>query len=306
VTINGDGEPEADELFTVSLSGAANASLGDGVGAGTIVNDDAGPARAFVSVVGLDTNDCSNIATPCRTLNAAIVQVAADGEVIVTKTGSYAGATVTKGVKLSAAPGIVAFSGQPVTVNAPGATVVIRGLTIKALTPGTGQGVLVQSAGAVFVESSVIDGWDVGIRLQGGAELFVKDTTIRNGNTGVYATTGKTSLDSARLLSNGTGIRAEGAELSVRGSTVAGNTTAGISASAGASVTVEKCQIANNGKGITLPAASGATVRLSRSVVSGNTLGLENLGGTLEVSGNNAVRGNTTNTSGTIVPATLQ
>jgi hypothetical protein len=306
VTINGDVEPEPDETFQVGLSGVAYASILDGTGAGTILNDDVGAARTFVSVLGADTNDCSNIATPCRTLNAAIAQVAVDGEVIVTKTGSYAGATIGKGVKLTAAPGIVAFSGQPVVVNAPGATVVIRGLTIKAVTPGTGNGVLAQSAGAVFVESSVIDGWDVGIRQQGAAEVFVKDTTLRNANTGVFATAGKTAIENARLLSNGIGLRAQGGDVSVRGSTFSGNATAGISAETGASVTVEKCQLANNGTGVTLPAASGATVRLSRSVVSGNTLGLENVGGTLEVSGNNAVRGNATNSSGTLTPAGLQ
>jgi hypothetical protein len=49
------------------------------------------------------------------------------------------------------------------------------------------------------------------------------------------------------------------------------------------------------------------TVRLSRSVVTGNGLGLENLGaGALLVYGNNVVRGNTTDTSGTITTTGVQ
>ena len=157
------------------------------------------------------------------------------------------------------------------------------------------------------MENSVIDGWAVGISQEGGAatELFVKDSTLRNNSNGLYAATGATSADNVRFLNNNLGFAAE-ATVSVRGSTLSGNTTAGIIAGAGSSVTVEKCQVTGNGTGITLPAASGSTVRLSRSVVSGNTLGLENVGGTLEVSGNNVVRGNATDASGTISPVGLQ
>jgi uncharacterized repeat protein (TIGR01451 family) len=265
----------------------------------------AGPSRVFVSVLGLDTNDCSNVATPCRTLDAAIGQVAVEGQVIVIGTGSYAGATITKSVKIDVAPGAVAYSGQPFTVNAgPASTVVIRGLTLKALTPGTGTGLLIQSAGAVLVERSVIDGWGTGILTQSVAEVFVNDSTIRNNVTGVGATTGDVSLDNVRLTNNGTAIDAQTA-LSLRGATASGNAT-GISAGTGSSVTVEKTQIANNGTGVSVPAGSGATARLSRCVVSGNVLGLENVGGTIEVSGNNVVRGNTTNTSGAITTTGLQ
>ena len=89
-----------------------NATISDNQGLGTISNDDVAPARVFVSVTGVDTNDCSNIATPCRTLNAAIAQAATDGEVIVIRSGSYAGATITKGIKLDAAAGVVASIGK--------------------------------------------------------------------------------------------------------------------------------------------------------------------------------------------------
>jgi uncharacterized repeat protein (TIGR01451 family) len=255
------------------------------------------PARVFVSVLGTDTNDCSNIATPCRTLNAAIGQVATDGEVIVTRTGSYAGAAITKGVKIDAASGVVAFSGQPVTINAPGATVVIRGLTLKAVTPGTGTGLSISSAAAVFVENSVIDGWNFGIQ-QGTAELFVTDSALRNNGTGLL-TSGTVAIDASRLMNNNTAILTDIAKVSVRGSTLSGNTI-GVNAGDTSVVMVDKCEVANNGTGINVPMSSGSTVRVSRSVVSGNTLGLQNVGGTLEVDGTSVVRGNTTDTTGTI------
>jgi hypothetical protein len=69
-------------------------------------------------------------------------------------------------------------------------------------------------------------------------------------------------------------------------------------------VGVEKCQLANNGSGIM--ALSSSSVRLSRSVVGGNGVGLDNAGGMLVVYGNNVVRGNSLDTSGTITPAGLQ
>ena len=42
--VNGDTIFEADEAFTVHLSGASNATISDANGTGTIVNDDAQPS----------------------------------------------------------------------------------------------------------------------------------------------------------------------------------------------------------------------------------------------------------------------
>ena len=49
VTIAGDTTNESNETFTVNLSGAANAAIGDGSGTGTITNDD-GPAGPSITV----------------------------------------------------------------------------------------------------------------------------------------------------------------------------------------------------------------------------------------------------------------
>src|SRR5437773_8943662 len=99
-------------------------------------------SRVFVSVAGDDTNTCSNVFTPCRTLAGGISQVDPDGEVIVIESGSYAGGTITKSVKINVASGVVAFSGLPIVVNpGSGNRVVLRGLTIKAVTVGSGTGI---------------------------------------------------------------------------------------------------------------------------------------------------------------------
>ncbi|MCI0682547.1 MAG: Ig-like domain-containing protein [Gemmataceae bacterium] len=52
VTVNGDTTVESDETFTVSLSNPTNATIAQGVGTGTITNDDAPPATGLVVALG--------------------------------------------------------------------------------------------------------------------------------------------------------------------------------------------------------------------------------------------------------------
>src|SRR5207247_2223131 len=106
---------------------------------GGAANTQAAASRVFVSVNGTDVGDCTNVNSPCRTLNFAIAAVDAGGEVIVVTTGSYGGATITKSVKIDVPNGVVAFSASPITINA-GASdvVVVRGITLKSLLGGNG------------------------------------------------------------------------------------------------------------------------------------------------------------------------
>jgi hypothetical protein len=264
------------------------------------------PGRVFVSVLGLDTNDCSSITTPCRTLGAAIAQVATDGEVIVIKSGSYAGATITKGVKIDVASGVVAFSGQPIVVNpGAGARVVIRAMTVKAVTPGTGTGIEHQS-GDLFLEGTVVDGWQVGLLSSPGGKLLMADSTIRNNvEAGVAVESGEASFESSRFLGNGSGLALQSSKATVSGSVLSGNAI-GLLAVGTSEVSVEKAQLGLNGSGVLVPETSSSTVRLNRCVVTGNDVGLQNDGGTIAVTGTNAIRGNTIETAGTITTVGLQ
>ncbi len=155
VTILGDVSPEASEAFTVVLSGATNANIADATAVG-IIQDDDGPARTFVSATGSDANVCSAQTTPCRNIAAALLQTAVDGEIIILTPGEYETAplTITQGVKLTSPSGTVAFVRQPITVNAPGARVVLRGLTVKGT--GSGTGVTLTAASQVSIEDSTI------------------------------------------------------------------------------------------------------------------------------------------------------
>jgi hypothetical protein len=303
----GDARREPSESFHVNLSNASGAFVGDGTATVTITDDDVAPSRVFVSVLGLDSNDCSDVHTPCRTLNAALSQVAEEGEVVVTRSGSYAGATVTKGVKIDVAAGVVAFSGQPIVVNpGPSAGVVIRGMTLKAAMAGMGTGIVHQS-GVLFLERAVVDGWQRGLSSTSAGKLFVTDSTLRNNvEAGVSLTWGEASIEGSRLVGNGSGLELGSGKATVNGSMFSGNAV-GLSADGVSDVSLDKTQLGSNATaGILLPVSSSATVRLNRCVVSGNGVGLQNENGTIVVTGTNVVKGNGTDTQGTITGGGLQ
>jgi hypothetical protein len=272
-------------------------------------------ARVFVSVSGVDTGDCSNVAAPCRTLNFATVAVDAGGEVIVLTSGSYAGATLTKSVKINAPAGVVAFSASPIVVDATDTDdVVIRGLTIKALTPGTGNGIDLQNARSLHIENCVVDGWDKGGIVSdstGDPEVYISDSIFRNSATrgfdvlGAASTSTKASVFRTQFVNNGTGcgffnqvgnaeIRQSVASgngngfcsegfLAVHNSTASHNTNAGYT---------------NIGNG---------TIAVSASVAFDNDSGFRQLStGSFFSLGNSLVRGNTTNLDGTITVVTGQ
>jgi len=56
VTVNGDVATEPDEIFLVNLSNPVNATIADGQGRGTIVNDDALPALSIAGVTAIEGN----------------------------------------------------------------------------------------------------------------------------------------------------------------------------------------------------------------------------------------------------------
>src|SRR6185295_18180626 len=56
VVVNGDNKFEANETFDVNLSGAVNATIADGLGVGTISNDDAQPTISISDVTVTEGN----------------------------------------------------------------------------------------------------------------------------------------------------------------------------------------------------------------------------------------------------------
>ena len=278
---------------------------------GALVPDaEAQVARVFVSVDGNDGNVCSNVATPCRTLAGGITQVDTDGEVIVIASGSYAGGTITKAVKVNVASGVVAFSGLPIVVNpGMGNRVVLRGLTVKAVTPGSGIGIQHQS-GILYLENSVVDGWFTGLDSEGGAErAYVTGSVFRNmAGIGMYVGAGATAaIDQSIFAGNSTtGVYFHnGGTGQVSNSVIAGNGYGGYVELMGSQATFQRCEVTGNSIN-GLYASTGGILRVAGSTVTRNAVGLNNFSATLSSFGNNAVSDNTTNISGMIGTLMLQ
>ena len=93
-----------------------------------------GAPRTFVSAAGSDSNNCTNVATPCRHLAAAYAATAADGEIYVLDPANYGSLTITGPVSIeghgwaSIAPVI---DNPAITINAnPGDAINIIGVVL--------------------------------------------------------------------------------------------------------------------------------------------------------------------------------
>ena len=273
----------------------------------------AGANRVFLGLNGSNANDCANPATPCFSFAGALAQVAAGGEIIVEASGGYGPLNITQPVTINGAAGVVAFSGSQVTVDAAGATVVLRGLTIDGL-GAMANGINVVAVGVLHVENCVITGFmpdpsvvgddtahGNGIFFGSSGKLFVKDTIVRgNGYGGIWiypaSGTAKASVDHCRLENNAFGMKCEpNGIVAIRDSVISGNVGNGLAVENGpnAELNVDSCLIAYSNRGI---AADNGTVRVSNSTITDNDTGLFIVfNGNLLSRGNNTLEGNTTN-----------
>jgi hypothetical protein len=222
--------------------------------------------RTWVSGVGDDANPCSRTA-PCKTFAGAISKTAVGGIINCIDPGGFGAVTVTKAITidcLNTAASILAVGTNGVNINAPNATVVLRGLAIEGGNGAGLSGINFIAGGTVHVERSRIAGFRSGAAIGinfavptgVGAELVVSDTTIvdngsasTNGGivvrgTGTAST--RVTLNRVQLNNNSVGLRVDGSagtaggviSLLMRDSTSAANGTAGISIGAGGAATL--------------------------------------------------------------------
>ncbi len=293
--------------------------------------------RVWVSATaGSDTNPCTR-AEPCRDLASAVNAVAPEGEVVILDSGSYGGFEVTKSVQVVAPEGVHAViaptTGIPVTgdteaghlaavlVNAPGATVVLRNLTVNSFGPVT-DAVRATSVGTLHVENCVLgvvndmpngDFSDTGIYFTSGGRLVVRDATVRNFGVGISinGTQGGTayaSIDRCRLDGDVTGVH-----VYYNARVTVSNTVATDGAGAGFSVytpaggpatelTCDNCVASNRYIGFHSSGGPAAVVRVARSVATNNYYGFYSDGTSKfkSLAGTNMVDGNKTNRLGLI------
>lgn len=138
---------------------------------------DALNARTWISGKGSDSTGCGPVAMPCRSLQFAHDQTSAGGEIDVLDPAGYGSIVITKSINVindgvGVAGALAPAKGSAITVNAPGATILLRGLAIEGA--GTGS---------------------FGINFTSGANLIVDQCTVQNfvgsqgqayGGTGIY------------------------------------------------------------------------------------------------------------------------
>jgi hypothetical protein len=268
-------------------------------------------ARVFLTGTGNDAGDCTNQATPCRSLQGAVNQCPVDGEIIILDNGGYGGATIAKSLTVNASAGIVAFIARTVTVNiASTDKVVLRGLSMNGVVFGDPNGILFSGGGTLVVENSVIAGFttafatSIGInQTAAGSNLIVNNCELRNNDIGVVNGTGSTTnsntvIENSRFEYNAADavvVGAGTASVSVRNSVFANNFE-GINAfsslqSKPVLVVVDTCTIAHNSFGLTA-ATGSAIIRVTNSTIDHNSNGMFINGGTIESYGNNRVLAN--------------
>jgi parallel beta-helix repeat protein len=260
-------------------------------------------ARVFLSGTGSDAGDCSNAATPCRSLQYAIDQAAAGAEVVIVSSGGYGGATITKSITVNAPTGVIAFVGRTITVaTASTDTVTLRGLSMNGAVFGDAYGI-VFTGGTLNVENTVISSFaSQGIRAQ-GSKLWVHNCDVRKNATGIYvpSSTGSAVIENSRVVENSNiGLYVSNSANVVIRNSVAEENGVGIYVIAvgGASTEViaDSCLVTKNGYGLqstqTGP-GSVATLRAGQNTVMNNTTAnLSTAGGSSLISqGGNRVGG---------------
>jgi Right handed beta helix region len=268
------------------------------------------PSQTFVSSTGNDANDCTQ-STPCRTFAGAVPKTSAKGIITALDSSTYGIVTVNKALTLQAAPGVYAGlqggrADDVVTISA-GTTdvVVLRNLSVITQSIAANKGVLINSVGALHVESCIITGFgDSGIfgpsacNDSGCAQLFVIDTILRDNANGLKIGSVSAAIDHCRIEHNHTGIlmQAQGVA-AIRNSVLSGNSDLGLKASILSEANVENCVVTHNGTGIEGESFGGffSTIRVSTSMIVSNGTGILPSGGHIISFKNNRLAGNGTN-----------
>jgi hypothetical protein len=274
---------------------------------------DAAPAQAqatrtYVSGVGKDSNPCT-AAAPCQTLQKALGQTLAGGQIYALDSANYGYVTIDKAVSIISGRGVTGIlassSVTGITISAGANDIItLQGLDIDGAGSGA-SGVQFNSGASLNIQNSAIRGFTSGINFQpnGSSALSVANTLISNNSTGITFQNSATStgiLNEVQLVNNGTAIVALGtsstgpATMTIQNGMVANNSTVGILSGGFSTVRVANSTVANNGVGLQAQTSSGL-LQVSGTTVTGNGTGwLAANGGQVISTSNNSIGGNTT------------
>lgn len=278
----------------------------------TTANGEAQLQRRFVSAQnGLDSNDCS-AGAPCRTFARAMQMTSTGGEVVVADSGGYGPFTITKSIHVTAAPGVYAgitvFSGNGVTVNAPGdSEVSLSNLHLQGLGGSTGIHATVFQT--LRISNCIIQGFsDDGILASttGDAVFYLDNTKITDCSNralelnNVTASRMRAFVEGCKFDQCAHGIGVLGnTKLVVRDSFFRLNSTGLFGDGLTNRTDIHNCTFSENSIALVPGGVDGddnSIFQVSRCYINGNTAGLDSTNGDdLRSLGDNRVTGNNTN-----------
>ena len=250
--------------------------------------------RVFVSAShGDDANLCT-VNAPCRSFARALTQVFTAGEILALDSGGFGPLTITRAVSVVAPRGVEAsitqsaMSQNAINVNAPGAVVVLRGLSVFGL--GGTDGIFANAVSALIVDSCTFAGFTtagIEFTLSNPGTLSVDDSSFyQNGSEGIV-TTGSASdtalflIQHSRMENNGGRglVILDGSRGTIFDSSLSHNTAGGIYAGTlapgqTALLHVDHCVLSGNAVGIQAVTTGGTgleTVKVAASVIVHNT-----------------------------------
>ncbi len=251
--------------------------------------------RTFVSAAGNDSNPCS-FAAPCRHFQAAVNATSAGGEVDALDPAGYGPITITQAITtegqgwsyIAPPPG-----GNGITINAISGNVSIHGVSLNGVgITGTTTGIQFNSGDNLIVRDSVIRNFTAnGISFQPNSsnlsQLYVSNTLASDNSLsgvdiepeGSGTTLG--TLDHVEMVHNGnSGLRVSTLtqiiNVTVSDSVSASNNQGIIAVSFSGTpvaIMVRHSTIDNNVSTGLYAGSTGATVRVTRSTISGNFQG---------------------------------
>jgi hypothetical protein len=290
-------------------------------------------ARVFVSKAGADVGACS-FSAPCQSLDYALNGVEPGGEITILDSAGYSPITITKGVTITAPPGVepgiaAPAGGTAITITAgPQDVVSLRGLTLE----GAGvayNGIVFNSGASLTVTDCVVKDFVYnnsgdtgnGIRIQPSSSVnfvITNTTATHNGNVGISyePTSGSFNangvIDHVVADSNFHGIdlittlATGGTTVVTISNTIASNNSCcGIFTSNGPGalkVSIDSVSVSGNTGFSGIEADNtAAKVLLGRSVITGNATGVTVANGaTVYTYGDNRINLNGTDISGTL------
>jgi hypothetical protein len=287
-------------------------------------------SRTWVSGVGDDLNPCSRTA-PCKTFAGAISKTSANGEINCLDSGGFGGVTITKSISIvciGTIGGVLASGINGITINdgataTPGTIVVyLEGLDIDGF--GTGlTGINFTSGASLHVRNSTIrningsPGHGINFATSRAAKLIVENTTIEDTGTAAAGSAivvrPTAAVSATALISKVHAHRGifgfvsdaaggtTGINMTVRDSVADAYTnTVILATSTGPAIglMVESSAVTAGGVGLSATGA-GSTVRVGRSVITGNTTSVS---GNVLSYGDNRINGNGADTIPAAVP----